>query len=539
MVDSTTTEQGQVQPLQQLSTSFRPDLNAAARTTFGVPEAPVGDAAVIPEQVVVQDIRTTSPAPTENDLRTPNMELERVLNEELPSAWEVFKVNAAPVLQDWWSSEKDRRRFERDPLFSPKEGAEKFFQDFGMLSEDENVYLNKAVRYEDFEYRKQRLLTERAYAKMSSQRPWIATASGLLDIDLATIFLPPVFGATRATTGAKLAARSAQATAAATGATLTNQALEDYSTRTDEERDMDTVMFGLVGFLTDVNRVQRATTASTTAVTAPPSTPVPPQVTLTPIETGVRTEVVPPNLSTLQYQSVPAATDATLIETRGTNLRFHGTSTPLPNDLPTNDGVFRTSPSNIYGEGFYTTEAVDIAKGYTRKGSGGAPTLYKVEERSPVPVYDMDAPITPELTQIVDNTFGDVLKNVSDDYDLSTLAKVFDAVRAESRDAGWSKYDVQDAFFSVRVALEDLGFRGLTHTGGAKTGKEAHNVKIYWYPEDDLLVTRDSLDNYSVKATTGEGVKQQYQVPSSTVTTVQNPLGYGVRTQQAVDLMPQ
>ena len=537
MVDSTK-EQEQVQPLQQLSTSFRPDLNSAARTTFGVPEAPVGDTAVIPEQVIVQDIRTTSPAPTENDLRTPNMNLESIVNEPEPSAWEAIKVGIAPTGRDWWASYKDSKRFERDPLFNPQEGAEKFFQEHGMLSETENQYLNKAVRYEDLEYRKQRVLEKRIDNQVAAQRPWISTAAGLLDVDLATVFLPTVYGATKVGTAAKLTARTAQAGAAGGAATLTNQALEDYSTRAEDERDMDTVMFGLVGFLTDVNRVQKATTASTRTVTAPPSTPVPPQVTLTPIETGVRTEVVPPNLSTLQYQSVPAATDATLMETRGTDLRFHGTSTPLPNDLPTNDGVFRTSPSNIYGEGFYTTEAVDIAKGYTRKGSGGEPTLYKVEERSPVPVYDMDAPITPELARIVDSTFGDVLKNVSDDYDLSTLAKVFDAVRAESRDAGWSKYDVQDAFFSVRVALEGLGFRGLTHIGGAKTGKEAHNVKIYWYPEDDLLVTRDSLDNYSVKATTGAGVKQQYQVQPSTKTTVQNPLGYGVRTQQAVDLMP-
>lgn len=294
MVDSTSTDQEQVQ-LQKLSSSFRPDLNSAARTTFGVPEvpaAPVGDTEGIPDQVVVQDIRTASPAPTANDLRTPNMDLEYVLNDELPSAWSVFKINVAPVLQDWWSSEKDRRRFARDPLFNPKEGADKFFQDYGMFSEQENEYLNKAVRYEDFEYRKQRILKGRAEAKISNQRPWISGAAGLLDIDLATVLVPPVYGAARATTGAKLIARSAQATTAATGATLTNQALENYSTRTDEERDMDTAMFGLVGFLTDVNRVQKATTASTTAATAAPSTPVPPQVTFTPVTSQVGSGVL-------------------------------------------------------------------------------------------------------------------------------------------------------------------------------------------------------------------------------------------------------
>ena len=286
MVDSTSTEQEQVQ-LQQISTSFRPDLNSAARTTFGVPEAPVGDTAVIPEQVDVQDIRTTSPAPTENDLRTPNMELERVVNEELPSAWEAIKVGIAPTGRDWWASYKDSKRFERDPLFNPKEGAEKFFQEHGMLSETENQYLNKAVRYEDLEYRKQKVLEKRVDDKITAARPWITGAAGLIDIDILTALAPPVYGAAKVGTTAKVTARTAQAVAAGTGATLTNQALGNYSTRTEDERDMDTVMFGLAGFLTDVNRVQKATTAPTRSVTAPPSTPVPPQVTFTPVTSQV------------------------------------------------------------------------------------------------------------------------------------------------------------------------------------------------------------------------------------------------------------
>lgn len=294
MVDSTSTEQGQVQ-LQKLSSSFRPDLNSAARTTFGVPEepvAPVGGTEVIPEQVTIQDIRTTSPAPTANDLRTPNMDLERVLNDELPSAWSAFKVGVAPTGRDWWASYKDSKRFTRDPLFNPKELAEQFFQEHGMLSEQENEYLNKAVRYEDLEYRKQRVLEKRVDDKIAAARPWVTGAAGLLDIDVLTVFAPPVYGAAKVGTAAKVTARTVQAAAAGTAATLTNQALENYSTRTEDERDMDTVIFGLVGFLTDVNRVQKATTASTTAATAAPSTPVPPQVTFAPVTSQVGSGVL-------------------------------------------------------------------------------------------------------------------------------------------------------------------------------------------------------------------------------------------------------
>ena len=290
MVDSTSTEQEQVQPvqpLQQISTSFRPDLNSSARTTFGVPEAPVGDTEVIPEQVAVQDIRTTSPAPTANDLRTPNMELERVLNDELPSAWEAIKVGIAPTGRDWWASYKDSKRFERDPLFNPQDGVEKFFQEHGMLSETENQYLNKAVRYEDLEHRKQKVLEKRVANKVVASRPYVSVAASLLDVDLLAIFAPYAYGTAKVGTAANLTARTIQATAAGSAAALTNQTLEDYSTRTEIERDIDTVVFGLVGFLTGVNRVQKATTAPTRSVTAPPSTPVPPQVTFTPVTSQV------------------------------------------------------------------------------------------------------------------------------------------------------------------------------------------------------------------------------------------------------------
>ena len=316
MVDSTSTDQEQVQ-LQKLSTSFRPDLNSAARTTFGVPEAPVGDTESIPEQVVVQDIRTTSPAPNANDLRTPNMELERVLNDELPSVWSALKVGVAPTGRDWWASYKDSKRFTRDPLFNPKELAEQFFQEHGMLSEQENQYLNKAVRYEDLEYRKQKILEKRVDAKIAAARPWITGAAGLLDIDVLTALAPPVYGVTKVGTAAKVTARAAQAAAAGSTATLTNQALEDYSTRTETERDIDTVVFGLVGFLTSVNRVQKATTAPTTAATAAPSTPVPPQVTFTPatsqVGSGVFTQTrnnLPQHVqASLAQATVQVATD--------------------------------------------------------------------------------------------------------------------------------------------------------------------------------------------------------------------------------------
>jgi len=53
--------------------------------------------------------------------------------------------------------------------------------------------------------------------------------------------------------------------------------------------------------------------------------------------------------------------------------------------------------------------------------------------------------------------------------------------------------ELQERFDGIRYNLEDMGYRGFAHVGGGKTGNRAHKVNIYWYPEDDLSVTRSEL----------------------------------------------
>lgn len=569
MVDSTSTDQEQVQ-LQKLSSSFRPDLNSAARTTFGVPEAPVGGTEVIPEQVVVQDIRTVSPAPTANDLRTPNMDLEYVLNDELPSAWSALKVGVAPTGRDWWASYKDSKRFTRDPLFNPKELADQFFQEHGMLSEQENEYLNKAVRYEDLEYRKQKVLEKRVDDKIAADRPWITGAAGLLDIDVVTAFAPPVYGATKVGTTAKVTARAAQAAAAGTAATLTNQALEDYSTRTEDERDMDTVMFGLVGFLTDVNRVQKATTASTTASTAAPSTPVPPQVTFTPMQSGVRTEVVPPELGALNYEPLVKANvsvravldevtantanmvvdsdetyaarnalvdkiifgigDATRVPPKaedtvsGSIAAVHGSKVEnlkfSPNWNATDNAGDKSYFDNVFGDDVvYIAEDVSWTPRTPEEAADMRMPFYEH-------VYDVDANFNkafvltpdsaPRLGVLVgDNSTGvDIVSKLrSSGYDgliIRDMPEDYNAVRALSKISGLS----DDVLQNQVVVFKPSNLSVV----GARSGRALGNTL------------------QSASSTVGVGVRTQYQVPPSTATTVQNPLGYGVLTQTHVSL---
>src|SRR6056300_920383 len=113
------------------------------------------------------------------------------------------------------------------------------------------------------------------------------------------------------------------------------------------------------------------------------------------------------------------------IDTRGSGLRMHGTSSAL-GDLY--DDFYSTG--NIYGQGFYTTDARDIAHGYTKKGSGDNPSLYEIEEKKPVKLYDMNKPMSAKLRNMADEIFGELLEDTLDDTGKispkATLQQVFD-----------------------------------------------------------------------------------------------------------------
>lgn len=188
-------------------------------------------------------------------------------------------------------------------------------------------------------------------------------------------------------------------------------------------------------------------------------------------------------------------------ETRGSGARFHGTSNELPGGQPNNDYAMNGDSRNIYGQGFYTTDAADISKGYMRKGRGGSPTLYEVGERGKVKLYNMEAPLTPEMRQMLDNTMGDApTENDETGEPLTNLREVFDEYRARSQGEGLTRNDVQDAFDSVRDNLEQQGYRGYQHTGGLKTKNKPHEVRIYWNPEDDINVTKSDITKYEGEA---------------------------------------
>lgn len=205
-----------------------------------------------------------------------------------------------------------------------------------------------------------------------------------------------------------------------------------------------------------------------------------------------------PEVVAVRAAEAMAARVKTIMDTRGSGSRFHGTGRAI--EALSNEYAISGDSRNIYGQGFYTTDAVDISAGYMKKGGKDA-ALYLVDE-SPVNLYDMEKPITPEIQQILDDNFGDLLpaRNYETDEPLKNLREIYDEFRRQSSYEGLTRDDVQDVFDGVRYRMEELGYRGFEHIGGGNTGKKSHAVKIFWHPEDDIKITPAALNDYVSEA---------------------------------------
>ena len=180
--------------------------------------------------------------------------------------------------------------------------------------------------------------------------------------------------------------------------------------------------------------------------------------------------------------------------------QYHGTSSPIPRLY--NDGY---NNRNIYGPAFYTTDAVDIMRGYTGKGKSTArsrgaydPTGYQVTENSPARLKSMESEFTPsEYEYYANHPHEAVAESAAMGGDSGVpprnLRELHDAIRQNSRDMGLTRDDVQDVFETLRHPFEQQGYQGYSHIGGHVFGNEPHNVNIYWNPEQDVSI-RPLLD---------------------------------------------
>lgn len=194
-------------------------------------------------------------------------------------------------------------------------------------------------------------------------------------------------------------------------------------------------------------------------------------------------------------------------DTRGQGQQYHGTSTPIEGDSVLDS---YGDQGSIYGTGFYTTDATDIARGYAKKGRGGEPTIYAADINPDIKLLDLEKPFPETVQKVLDDiaenfdeplTREDRLNGHSDHYsgvvgaardelggfEGRSAREIMDEIRAQSGSEGMSTGDVQELFDQLIQTAEKEGYRGFRHVGGKLTGKAAHEVNILWHGEDVKL----------------------------------------------------
>jgi len=176
-----------------------------------------------------------------------------------------------------------------------------------------------------------------------------------------------------------------------------------------------------------------------------------------------------------------------LPETRGGNVQYHGTSKPITKFGEYYDNY---SSNNIYGQGFYTTDAMDIARGYTAKGLGQDAVIYKIEETQPVNFLDINKVTAKELSEISGtNNLNEVIDGLDDLPESASGSDLYDWLRLNV-DA--PKDEIQEIFSIIQDNLMGKGYGGIKHIGGLKTNNAPHNVKIY-FDAKNQLITKESM----------------------------------------------
>ncbi len=174
-------------------------------------------------------------------------------------------------------------------------------------------------------------------------------------------------------------------------------------------------------------------------------------------------------------------------DTRGQGQQYHGTSTEL-GEL--GEGYDSYSSMNIYGQGFYTTDALDVAGGYSKKGKGGNPTRYRVIKTKNAKLYDLDQPLNDETIDMLSETTEFNREWLADLPENPTVRDVFDDLREWSGSEGIPADEVQEMFDGFKYLLEQKGFQGYSHKGGGFTNTKEHHVEIFWNPKEHIKLEK-------------------------------------------------
>jgi ADP-Ribosyltransferase in polyvalent proteins len=167
--------------------------------------------------------------------------------------------------------------------------------------------------------------------------------------------------------------------------------------------------------------------------------------------------------------------------------RFHGSSAPV--DLRQPYELDQTR--NLFGPGFYTTDNMQVATGYTKKGAGSTPSVYTVKWTGdhPANMLDLDQKLPPDAEKVLVDSVGPDhgYTGIEDDIKNAPNGRAaYNVLKDGWMSDGLTTDEAQEAMHSVADNLAEKGYDGLSHTGGAGKGpgKVPHNVQIYFHPRD-------------------------------------------------------
>ena len=174
------------------------------------------------------------------------------------SIGEALGAGIAPTAKAWGKGFYENYTFDKDVDFTDEQKqsvVDEFTKTYGIQSQKELDLLTTDIKsYAHQQYRIDRILDTRMDNQVLSTRPYIGMAASLLDVDSLVGVVPYAGQAALATKVGTTATRIGKAVGGAAGAGLINESIASSDSRSDFERYMDSVSFGLIGLLAPVAR---------------------------------------------------------------------------------------------------------------------------------------------------------------------------------------------------------------------------------------------------------------------------------------------
>ena len=225
-------------------------------------------------------------------------------------------------------------------------------------------------------------------------------------------------------------------------------------------------------------------------------------------------------------------TEGNLPDTRGNQVYFHGAGAilkakkglkkvkGLEGEIPVIKGVGDRVwyDENMFGNGFYTTDDINVAIKNRKKGEGLVWELdkegvnrpvYRVEEINPVTFLLADQKISftkaydpakglRQPSNIITDPVEQVLRGVQfvDEFDVPeyvwkeadgplTYGEFVDKIKDNQM---YPREEVTMLLDQIHAKLQELGYGGIEY--GSEISGRKHNVRSYWEPETQLNITR-------------------------------------------------